>query len=154
VIALVSIVVGFLGSIVPKLLELFSDSRDKRHELEIMDRQIEMQRIGHSQRLEAIQAQADAGELAALLEHDSSLETDSGFIQNLRASVRPALTYAFFTLFCGVKIAALVVGVRTEVPLAGLLLIVWDEYTAALFSAIISFWFGRRVFEKGRRDGL
>lgn len=151
-VAVISIIVGFLGSIVPKLLEVFSDSRDKRHELDIMDRQIEIQRVGHTQRLEAIRVQADANELTALLEHDASLETESGFIQNMRASVRPALTYSFFGLFCGVKIAALVVGLRTEVPLDGLLLIVWDEYTSSLFSAIISFWFGRRVFEKGRES--
>ena len=43
---------GFLGSAFPQLLKLFQEAQDRRHELAILDRQMEVQRQGHSQRLE------------------------------------------------------------------------------------------------------
>jgi glutathione synthase/RimK-type ligase-like ATP-grasp enzyme len=45
---------GFLGSAFPQLLKLFQEAQDRRHELAILDRQMEVQRQGHSQRLEEI----------------------------------------------------------------------------------------------------
>lgn len=53
---------GFLGSTFPEFLKLFRDSQDRKHELAILDRQMEQQRLGHSLRLEEIQIAADVAE--------------------------------------------------------------------------------------------
>ena len=44
---------GFLSSTFPEFLKLFRDSQDRKHELAILDRQMEQQRLGHSSVLQA-----------------------------------------------------------------------------------------------------
>lgn len=54
--------IGFLGSIVPDVFKMINDKRDKRHELEIMDRQILMYEKGLISCSEEINANADIAE--------------------------------------------------------------------------------------------
>jgi hypothetical protein len=89
----------------------------------------------------------DAVSRQSALDHDKSL--DGGwFINALRASIRPVITYTFFFLFCAVKIAAAYVMIKTGQSVPEMLKAVWDVETMALFSTIIAFWFGSRVMEK------
>ena len=62
---------GFLSSAFPDFLKLWRDHADRKHELAILDRQMEAQRQGHTQRLEEIQVQADVAESKALYAHAS-----------------------------------------------------------------------------------
>ena len=140
---------GFLSSLFPDLIKLFKERQDRRHELEVMDRQMDMARAGHLQRLEEINVNADIAETQAL--HRSEQPTGITWIDGLRGSVRPVITYAFFTLFAVVKVAAVYVLVAVEgVLLAQALPQVWDPETQALFAAVMSFWFGARGMAKFR----
>lgn len=143
---------GFFSSAFPDLLGIWRDRADRQHELSILDRQVKLQQQGHTQRLEAINLQADISESQALYRHDS---TPSGvkWIDGLRASVRPILTYAFFTVFTTVKIAILVKLINSNVVLTDALILVWDAETQALFAAVMSFWFGQRALAKFRSQG-
>ena len=89
---------GFLSSTFPDLLKLWQDRADRHHELAILDRQMEQMRLGHNQRLEAIGLEADIAESRALYQHDSQ-PSGVRWVDALRASVRPVITYAFFMLF-------------------------------------------------------
>ena len=60
---------GFVSSAFPDLLKLWQDKQDRKHELKILDRQMEQMRLGHSQRLEAIDVAADIAESKALYTH-------------------------------------------------------------------------------------
>ena len=144
---------GFLSSIFPEFLKLFRDSQDRKHELAILDRQIEQQRLGHSQRLEEIQIAADVAESQALYSY-ASHPTGSPRVEALQASVRPVITYAFFLVFAVVKISALATLLQTDgITMAAVLQATWDEETHALFAAVMSFWFGSRQINKMRRGG-
>jgi len=141
---------GFVSSAFPDLLKLWQDHQDRQHELAILDRQMEQMRLGHTQRLEEIAVEADIAESQALYKHDSQ-PSGVGWIDGLRASVRPVITYAFFLLFTTVKASALYVLVSEE----GLTVIqalpqIWDPETQALFAAVMSFWFGQRALAKAR----
>ena len=139
---------GFLGSAFPQLLKLIQDSHDRRHELAILDRQMELQRQGHSQRLEEIRVEGDVQQSLALYRHD---EQPAGYrwVEALRASVRPVLTYAFFLVFAAVKLTALLHVLDIEgVRLAEALPVLWDAETQALFAATMSFWFGQRALRQ------
>ena len=94
--------------------------------------------------------QADIAEAKSIYAHDANL--DSGdFVNALRGSVRPVITYAFFILFSTVKGVTLYTMVTTEgMDLSAGMLAVWDEETQAIFSAIIAFWFGNRAMSKAR----
>jgi hypothetical protein len=141
---------GFVSSAFPDLLKLWQDHQDRRHELAILDRQMEQMKLGHSQRLEEIGLEADIAESQALYKHDSQ-SSGVKWVDGLRASVRPVITYAFFLLFTIVKASALYVLVSGE----GLTVIqalpqIWDPETQALFAAVMSFWFGQRALAKAR----
>ena len=99
---------GFISSAFPDLLKIWQDKQDRKHELQILDRQMEQMRLGHNQRLEEITVNADINESVALLKHDSQ-PSGVKWVDGLRASVRPVITYAFFLLFTTVKVSALYV---------------------------------------------
>ncbi|MEO5337244.1 MAG: hypothetical protein H7841_10165 [Magnetospirillum sp. WYHS-4] len=140
---------GFLTSLFPDLLKLFREHQDRKHELAVMDRQMEMQRAGHQQRLEEINVQADIAESQAL--YRSLRPTGVKWVDALAGSVRPVITYAFFTLFAAVKGSALYLLIAVEgVLLAQALPQIWDPETQALFAAVMSFWFGARSLAKFR----
>lgn len=143
---------GFLSSTFPDLLKLWQDRADRQHELAILDRQMEQKRLGHNQCLEAIGPEADIAESQALYKHDSQ---SSGilWVDGLRASVRPTITYAFFLLFTAVKVSALTVLVNEKgMTLIEALPQIWDPETQALFAAVMSFWFGQRALVKAREQ--
>jgi hypothetical protein len=142
---------GFFSSAFPDFLKLWRDHSDRKHELAILDRQLEAQRQGHSQRLEEIQVGADVAESKTLYSH-ASQPSGVKWVEALRASVRPIITYAFFILFATVKTAALFKLLDQGVGITDGLIAVWDTETQALFAAVMSFWFGQRALAKFRSD--
>ncbi len=149
-ITLAASLIGFASSAIPELFKSWHEKQDREHELAIMDRQMEQARLGHVQRLEEISVEADVRESEALYKHDS-LPSGVTWVDGLRASVRPIITYAFFTLFAAVKFCALIMLVFYDhQPLVMALPQVWDVETHALFSAVVAFWFGSRSISKFR----
>ena len=141
---------GFISSAFPDLLRLWQDHQDRKHELAILDRQMEQMRLGHAQRLEEIAVEADIAESKALYRHDSR-PSGVKWVDGLRASVRPVITYAFFLLFSVVKTAALYVLITDQgLTVVQALPQIWDPETQALFAAVMSFWFGQRALAKAR----
>jgi acyl-coenzyme A synthetase/AMP-(fatty) acid ligase len=140
---------GFISSTFPDLLNIWKDRADRNHELAILDRQMEAQKLNQSNRLEEIHVQADISESKALYSH-ASQPSGVPWVEALRATVRPMITYAFFVLFATVKIAALFQLLNSGFTVADSLIIIWDGETQALFAAVMSFWFGQRALTKLR----
>lgn len=141
--------IGFLSSSLPDFLNIFRERQDRKHELTILKMQMEQQRLGHTQRLEEIEVEADSKERIALLQHDSQ-PSGVGWVDGLRASVRPIITYGFFLLFVYVKTQSLSVLLNNGLPFDVAVIRLWDGETQALFAAIISYWFGSRSLSKFR----
>jgi|TARA_R110000824_G_scaffold297673_2_gene485908 hypothetical protein len=142
--------IGFAGSALPKMFDMFQDWQDRKHELQIMDRQVEQAKLLHGQKIEALNIEADISESKALYKHDQSMQS-TGFIGALRSSVRPVITYLFFTLFAvikGVALFSMIYTADTQWELAVITL--WDTETQGIFSAIIAFWFGSRALQRSR----
>ena len=155
----------------PKLLDFFQARQDKAHELALaqlqIQRELEMRKMGFEaqERVENIRSEqlatesaanteqvligAQQAEMQAIYAHDASLsEGTSTWIKNLRASVRPVITYGFFFLLVFVDIGGFWYGYYTNVPFNDLLEMLWDSDTQALFASIIAFHFGGRAFGK------
>jgi hypothetical protein len=144
---------GFLSSTFPKFIKLLRDSQDRKRKLAIRDRQMEQQRLGHTQRQEEIQIAADIAEGQALKSY-ANHATGLPWVEALWASVRPVITYAFFLVFAMVKVSALATLMQTAgITLMTALQAAWDEENQALFAAVMSFWFGSRPISKMRRGG-
>ena len=166
---LLSTLISFLMGGVPKILEFFQDRADKKHELEMaqmqIQRELEMRKLGFEaqERIEHIKSEqlqmetaaqttqsivaAQQAEMQALYAHDTALnEGTSQWMKNLRASVRPVITYGFFFLLVFVDVAGFWYGYYMGVSFDDLLNMLWDSDTQALFASIIAFHFGGRAF--------
>jgi hypothetical protein len=168
---ILSTLISFLMGGLPKFLEFFQDRADKKHELELaqlqIQRELEMRKLGFEaqERVEHIRSEqlqneaaaatsmavigAQQAEMQALYAHDTAMnEGTSQWMKNLRASVRPVLTYGFFLLLVFVDVAGFWYGYYMSVPFDDLLNMLWDSDTQALFASIIAFHFGGRAFGK------
>jgi hypothetical protein len=157
---LLSTLASFLTGGLPKILDLFKERGQNKHELEMMrvsiEREMQMAERGYvaQQRIEEIRAdaattQAMVSERLALYQHDTDIgKGASQFIIGLRASVRPVITYGMFFMLCFINAFGCWYAVEQGVPFAEALALLWDEETQALFASIIAFHFGARSFGK------
>ena len=147
--SLLGSVLGFGTSFPPKVIDFFQDKSDKKHELAVMEVQIRQQKELADQKLEAINVDADIREIESL--HKSMQPSGVKFIDGLRGSVRPVITYAFFGLFVFVEVSAYLALTAQGISALDAAQVTFDEDTKALFAAVISFWFGGRAIQKMRR---
>jgi len=168
---LLSTLISFLMGGLPKILDFLQDRQDKKHELELaqmqIQRELEMRKLGfeaqervehiHTQQLEIETksaekqslVQAQQAEMQAIYAHDMSLnEGTSTWMKDLRASVRPVITYGFFGLLVFIDVGLFAYGWSRGVPFTELAEMLWDPETQALFASIIAFHFGGRAFGK------
>lgn len=138
-ITLLGSLLGFGTSFLPEVLNYFKANQEHKHNMEMMTRRSELQ-------LEVMDKQAEIKETEGLYKHDSM--DAGGFINALRGSVRPVITYVFFGLFVAIKVTALIALMNSGNDLGRSLSLIWDENTSGLFAAIMSFWFGGRSISK------
>jgi hypothetical protein len=142
--ALLGSSVGFASSLLPDVFAMFRDKKDKAHELAILRMQMELTEKRRSNRLAEIRAEADATESQYI--YKFAEKSGNPTIDALCTSVRPVLSYAFFSLYAFIKIAAFVLLHRYNNDTLLSIAQVWSEEDLTIFSAIISFWFGHRAF--------
>jgi hypothetical protein len=168
---LLSTLISFLMGGLPKILDFFQDKADKFHELQLarlqIERELEMRKLGYEaqERVEHIRSEqlatesaanttqaligAQQAEIQAIYAHDTSLnEGTSQWMRNLRASVRPVITYGFFFLLLFVDVGLFAYGWHQGARFVELAEMLWDSDTQALFASIIAFHFGGRAFGK------
>ena len=161
-ITLLTTLVSFLAGGLPKILDFFQDKQDKAHELHLVkmttERELALAAQGFvaQQRIEeirtdqiALQAQSDT--IQAALAHDAKIgEGASTWVINLRASVRPIVTYIFVLELVIINLIAMWWAVQTNVDFKTALDLVFSEDEMLIVSSIVSFWFGTQAFAKSR----
>jgi len=130
-------------------MDYFQDKQDKKHELAIMEVQIRQQKELAVQKLEMVNVEADIREVEAL--QKSVQNTGVKWIDGLRGSVRPVITYAFFGLFLFVEVSAYLALTASGISSLDAVQLTWDDQTQALFAAVISFWFGGRAINRSKK---
>ena len=136
------------------------DRGDKKHELAMMamqrERELALAKEGfvaqakvEEIKTEQIEMQTQAQEKLAMWKHDMKIgEGASTWVINLRASVRPVVTYIFVGLLVVVDIAGIWYAYSTGVAFAEAMDLVFSDEEMAILAAIISFHFGGRAFSK------
>lgn len=159
-ITLISTLLSFLAGGLPQLMSFFKDRSDKAHELQILqmqnERDLELRKAGLASqqkieeiRTEQINIQAHQSSIAEMYKHDVEIgKGASRWIINLRASVRPVITYGMFLLLCFVNAWGAYYAVQTGVEFQDALMMLWNEDTQIIWSSIIAFWFGSQAFSK------
>ncbi len=158
--SLISSLMGFAAGGLPKVLDFVQDRGDKKHELAMMaanrEREIALAREGfiaqarvEEIKTEQIEMQTQAQEKLAMWKHDMKIgEGGSTWVINLRASVRPVVTYIFVLLLVVVDVAGIWYAYSTGVAFAEAMDMVFSDDEMAILAAIISFWFGSQAFSK------
>ena len=138
---------GFGTSFLPEVLNYFKRGQEQKYELQRMQMEMELMAKRSELNIAELDKEAEIKETEGLYKHDNV--DAGGFINALRGSVRPIITYAFFGLFVAIKVTALLSLMnQTGVSLNIALDTIWDDQTAGLFAAIMSFWFGNRAVSK------
>ena len=157
---MISTFLSFLVGGLPKIIQVFQDRQDKKHELAILqlqkERELEMLAKGYAAqaqveeiKTEQIAIQAAAEERMALYQHDMKIgEGASQWVINLRASVRPVVTYLFVFLLIVVDIAGIWYAYTKGVDFAIAMENVFSDDEMTILSSIIAFWFGTQAFGK------
>lgn len=164
---MISTVLSFLMGGVPKLFDMWQDSKDKQHELKLaqMQTEKEMQMLERGFvaqakveeiRTDQIQIDADTkrGEQdlqrhMALLQHDTeSAKGADTWVINARAMVRPGITYGMFLLLVFVDVFGFIYAFKTGVAFDTALNQLWDDDSQQVFASIIAFYFGGQAFKK------
>jgi hypothetical protein len=142
----------------PKLLDFFQDKSDKAHELELAkmqtERELQMLERGYIAqarieeiRTDQIQMETQAVERSAMYQHDIEIgKGASQWIINLRASVRPMVTYLFVLLLIVVDIASIWWAWSVGAPFAESVTMIFDDQEMQILASIIAFWFGTQAF--------
>jgi hypothetical protein len=149
-ISLLGTLMGFGTSIVPEILGYFKQKQANEQQLKMLEAKAKYADQISKLRVKELDAEAEIAETKGLYAHDRSIDA-GGFINGLRGSVRPVITYMFFLMFASVKgtmIYAMISNQNIDWTMA--VDTAWDDETAAIFSAIIAFWFGNRAMSKAR----
>ena len=157
---LISTALSFLMGGLPKLLDFFQDKSDKSHELDLVrlqtERELQMLERGYAAqarveeiRTEQVQMETQAQERTAMYAHDIAIgQGASQWVINLRASVRPAVTYLFVFLLIVVDIASIWWAWSSGAAFAEAIPMVFDADEMQILASIIAFWFGTQAFSK------
>ena len=149
-ISLLGTLLGFGTSIVPEILGYFKQSQANKQELAMLEAKAKYAQQLSELKLKELDAQAEIQETKSLYEHDRSIDA-GGFVNALRGSVRPVLTYLFFIAFASVKGVLVYAMISNQnIDWVTAVQLAWDDETQAIFSAIIAFWFGNRAMSKAR----
>ena len=155
---LISTLTSFLAGGLPKLLTMFQDRQDKKHELALMAAQkekelalIERGYLAQAKveeiKLEQVSLQTTAEERTSLYQHDMEIgKGASQWVINLRASVRPVITYGMFMLLVFIDTAGFVYAWKMGTDFKVMLDYLWDEDTQIIWASVVSFWFGTQAF--------
>ncbi len=157
---LVSTLLGFASGGLPRVLEFVQDRGDKKHELALMaaqrERELALAKEGfiaqaavEEIKTEQIAMQTQAQEKFAMWKHDMKIgEGASTWVINLRASVRPVVTYLFVGMLITVNCVGIWYAYSTGVPFNEAIDLIWSESETSILATIIAFWFGSQAFAK------
>jgi len=160
VLSILSGILGFATSGLPSVLKFFEQKGDNAHEQAMaqleMERSLAMAEKGFASqekieefKTDQVEMETYAEERVALYKHDEKhAQNASTWVINLRASVRPIITYIFVSIFLFADIAGLWWAINTGVDFETAMNIVISTEEMAIISSIIGFWFGSRHWDK------
>jgi len=150
IMSLLGTALGFGTSVIPEILGYFKQGQQNKQDLAMLEQKAKYAAQLSELKISELDAEADISETKGIYEHDRSIDA-GGFVNALRGSVRPVLTYAFFGLFATIKGVTIYSMVNTGgMDLSAGMLAIWDDETSVIFSSIVAFWFGSRSMSKAR----
>ncbi len=141
---------------IPEILNFFDKKHERSHELSMQDKQLEYTRMQGAQKMDEIGAESqlawNTGYLETLKTALSSQGQKSGiaWLDAINISVRPVITYWFFSLYCAAKICLFAGALMAGAGWIETIKNIWTVDDQAMLSGLLNFWFLNRVFEKAK----
>lgn len=145
-ITLLASLAGFLSSLIPEIMKYFVDKNDKKHEIKILEYQLELQKLNAEKNLDEIISASNLSEVQALYK---TYKTGINWVDAFNGTVRPVLAYAFFAIYSFVKYLQYKI-IAAALSVIDIVEILWTLEDQAIFAGIISFYFGQRAISKLR----
>jgi len=158
--SILSGILGFATSGLPSVLKFFEQKGDNAHEEAMakleMERALAMAEKGFASqekieeyKTDQVNMETYTQERVALYKNDeASAEGASTWVINLRASVRPIITYVFVIILLVVDFVGLYWAISTGTNYAEAMKIIFSNEEMAILASIIGFWFGSRHWQK------
>lgn len=154
---------GLLGGITriaPEVMKFLDRKNERKHELELIDKNIAADQARVQGQLKLADAQAASAQFTSALDalkeavKGQAALTGSKIIDGINALVRPGVTYIVFGMWTCVKLASLATLIHGQPDVDGLATAIklwWLPDDQAMLAAILNFWFMGRVFDKALR---
>lgn len=155
---------GILGSLLggvfrlaPELMKVYDRKNERSHELQMFDRQCNLEEKRGNQKLAEIGAERDSAldisamdalKLSIQQQTDMVKASGSGFIAALSASVRPVMTYYLLLMYGIVKSAFVFLGIQSGMDTQALLAQFWTGDDFALLCGVVNYWILDRTISK------
>ena len=150
-ITLLGSALGFASSFLPEVLNVFKQKQEHAQQLERMKLEMDLMARRSELQLTMLDNKAEIAEVEGLYAHDASIDA-GGFVNALRGSVRPVITYAFFGLFALTEAVIMLKVLRAGDDWTQAVELMWTPEVSGLFAACLSFWFGGRSISKYMRS--
>ena len=141
---------GFASSFLPEVLSVFRKGQEHKQQLERMKLEMDMMARRSELQLTMLDKKADIAETEGLYSHDASIDAGR-FVNALRGSVRPVITYAFFGLFALTEAVIMLKVLKSGDDWTQAVELMWTPEVSGLFACCLSFWFGGRSLSKYMR---
>lgn len=148
--AAIAAILGFLSSVAPLAIQYFSlkENNAQAIRLEELRQQGEVKKAAAEVDIANVQADTEQGKH---IYDFGNASTGYRFVDALVVLIRPYITFVFFHFFLLIEGSLFVYGVNKGYDLGQLAKLLWDDNTAAIFGAIMGFWFGNRMIVRGQQ---
>ncbi len=145
-ITLLATLTGFISSLIPEIMKYFVDKNDKKHEIQILEYQLQINKLTNDRKLEEIANIQNSSEAQSIYK---TYRTGICWVDSLNGTVRPVLAYSFFAIYSFIKFLQYKI-VMASAAIHEVINILWNIDDQAIFAGIISFYFGQRAVSKLR----
>ena len=146
---------GGLFRLAPEVLKFFDKQNDRKHELAMMDKQLDYEKLKAEFNVEEKYVDFSVHQLDAMQEafkEQAATATSSyKWVSALSALVRPVVTYVLFGLYVCFKIAMMYYAVQTGIPWNAVMQQAWNPDDFAMLNGILFYWFLNRSIERYRK---
>lgn len=157
---LIGTIIGVVGRAIPEVLKFFDAKNERKHELDMQDKLIEVERMRSMNKIDEIgaadQANFNDKSLDALMTAIQGQEMPSGIklIDGFSKLMRPLITFQWvIILYPMVICAGFFLAIDSGVGALNALQGVFGPEEKGLVGAIINFWFLDRVFARVKVGG-
>lgn len=150
-IPLITAILAALTGMAPGVLQLFTLKAQNAQQLAIEQLKLDAAKQGAALQIDLANSQADIQQQQHIYEFAGGA-SGYKFVDALAVFIRPFVTLVMFVFWLLLELGLFVYAVNKGFDAAQLKTMLWDTDTASIFAAIIGFWFGNKMLNRGQQS--